>query len=60
MLYDSMKGEESHDIEVQKIVELIVSFLSHVVDGMGIFDAMLDIEKGTRPFQLNICDEFPQ
>ena len=59
-LYDSMIGNESHDIEVHKTIEPIVKFLPHMLDVMGVFKGRTGVQERNALFSLKVCDEFPQ
>ena len=59
MLYDSMKGNGSHDIEVHKTIKPMVKFLPHVLDVYKCFQGEIKSSGGNAPLRLKVCDKFP-
>ncbi|PON68471.1 Ulp1 protease family, C-terminal catalytic domain containing protein [Trema orientale] len=60
VIYDSFKGKPSHDELVDKKCSMVAKCLPYLLQAVGEFDGMLDVQKGTQPFSFRLCESNPQ
>ena len=59
-LYDTMRGSEEHNKEVDKYCEAILMFLLYVIDSLGVFHGFDEKRRGIHLFAFKRIDNNPQ